>query len=452
MSRPLKRWCSKLRAGFSRKTAAVESRSRGKFECLEARTVLSAPFGGIEGGSYYGSLAMHDNGGQQFGDVATFAKPSPKDGTWIDRGPAVGDPVTARLARPPEFNPLVGMGTREQVRYVYIIYSTNQIQPPPAYLSVHQDPFFDDAFAGKSNLHPPQFLASQRPPTSSQGDSSADGATNAPPAFAPPNLTSGESLAVAAAANSLADSLASASSNSLLSVSEIAHAAAFQDFATQRLLLANASASDEPGNSSDELSQHAGESVEIGGFLRRGEQSLFDAEWLSTTSIEEERRAVDEVLERLHDPTATRDDESKHKVGDGRHGPGEDADLIGFEEQLSIDETQSAADEGMILLQASGEANEGDVNLLAAVDEGLEIAEMMRGVEASVGIHQAFDMAEGDDLPASDIPRPVDSTEPLSQKDAVSGSETSTMQRAAVAAGATALFGVLQRKRKARRP
>jgi hypothetical protein len=299
-------------------------------------------------------------------------------------------------------------------------------------------------------LQPPQFLASQRPATSSEGNSSASGTTDAPPMFAPPILTSGESLAVAA--NSLADSLASTSSNSLSSVSEIAHAAAFQDFATQRLLLANASASDGPGNSRDALSQGADESDELGGFLQRGEQSLFDTDWLWTTSIEEERRAVDEVLERLHDPSATRDDVRSHEIGDGRQGAGDDGGSIGFEEQLPIDETQTAADQSMILLQANGEANESDVSLLAAVDEGLEIAEMMRGVEASVGVHQAFDVAGGDELPVSDSPRPVNSTEPLSQKDAAGGSETSTMQRAAVAAGATALFGVLQRRRKARRP
>ena len=55
----------------------------------------------------------------------------------------------------------------------------------------------------------------------------------------------------------------------------------------------------------------------------------------------------------------------------------------------------------MILLQAAGDANESDINLMAVVDDGLEVADALLGVEASVGIYQVIDVATDDGLPTN---------------------------------------------------
>ena len=138
-------------------------------------------------------------------------------------------------------------------------------------------------------------------------------------------------------------------------------------------------------------------------------------------SLDQERAAIEEILGQLRDPgslggrlaSKTLESWSIHSRSNLIMDPN------GFfvpDDPLPMTDIDK---EGMILLQAAGDANECQYDLAGLFESGFEISESPLGLEASVSIHQAIDTGiEGvvqiqttaSQVHADDRPRPRDST------------------------------------------
>jgi hypothetical protein len=413
---------------------------RPGFESLEPRMALSASFGTMEAAPRYEAFALRDDGGRLQFETGMFA-PQPRQ--HIDRHIAIGNEL--RDVRPHSSN-----GTPPIERYVVVIgVRPNGFQPlsqPPnwsPFLPINQEPPFDEQFSGAIKSELPRFATSPGALLPIFSSSGGGGVTNTLPSVSAPSAASREPVtSVAAIASSLTSLSAASNSDSRSAISAIAQDAAFQDYASQPTWIASGNTSSDLQKMTTGEASTSGDAEELRGFIRRHDDSSFD--WLWSSSLEEERQAVDEVLRRLHDPDALRDRVSDD---DGERDQTGANDSVGDDERFELDPWSNAA-EGMILLQAEGDANESEINLMAVMDDGLEIADALAGVEASVGIHQAFDVAAEEGLPIRDVIPAVEKTAPESQKGAAAEHESSTLHRAAAAVGATALYGVILRKRR----
>ena len=103
------------------------------------------------------------------------------------------------------------------------------------------------------------------------------------------------------------------------------------------------------------------------------------------------------------------------------------------------------AEGGMVMLEASGDANDSDFNLAGAADDHLDLLNVRVGVEASVGFYQAVDVATEDVPAASNLPTAspaMESARHDERDDRVSTEgETGSSPKAAAAVGATTFVG-----------
>jgi hypothetical protein len=99
---------------------------------------------------------------------------------------------------------------------------------------------------------------------------------------------------------------------------------------------------------------------------------------------------------------------------------------------------------GMILLRAAGDANESDFSLIATQQGDTDSLSLPLGLEASIGLHQAFDVAD-DGLPSESSLPPAGPLAPLPREEAENAvqteTETPSSQPLAMVVGTTAVAG-----------
>jgi hypothetical protein len=99
---------------------------------------------------------------------------------------------------------------------------------------------------------------------------------------------------------------------------------------------------------------------------------------------------------------------------------------------------------GMILLRAAGDANESDFSLVATQQGDTDSLSIPLGLEASIGLHQAFDVA-ADGLPSDSSLPPAGPLAPLPREEAENAvqteTETPSNQPLAMVVGTTAVAG-----------
>jgi hypothetical protein len=229
-----------------------------------------------------------------------------------------------------------------------------------------------------------------------------------------------------------------------------AHAAAFDDYA---------SLPPPNGTSSNLYPSHAyniprGKSLPSADEVRESpfpsdKMLPFDSEPSSRMSLDLERAAIEEILGQLRDPGS---------LGGRLASTTSESSRINSRSNLIIDPNgffvpddplgmTGTDDEGMILLQAAGDANECQYDLAGLFESGFEISESPLGLEASVAIHQAIDMAlegvvqietTGSQVHADDRPRPRDTT-----RGAAGETERSPFHGAAATVGFVSVFGLV---------
>jgi hypothetical protein len=226
--------------------------------------------------------------------------------------------------------------------------------------------------------------------------------------------------------------------------------AAIRDAAFERLLLV---ASDSYGDAT--ASTTASRAMELGGeslgdfILTNAPQTVEDSV-ASKNTLDIEREALDEVLRGLHDVSGLPSDLTEGLVDSGEEVGTHNTDVAlepSSDAALTADDIEGG---GMVLLQATGDANESAYDLVAASGADAEFINAHLGMEASVGLHQALDVAADVSSPTSrDESLPDADATPASepQASATNKAEKPLVRQAAATVGATALFGLFARNR-----
>jgi hypothetical protein len=210
-------------------------------------------------------------------------------------------------------------------------------------------------------------------------------------------------------------STAATTANSTATVLLRAHDTALQDFSSQQLLLAattdgiqdsklnSDTDADDPRQS---LDRQTDESEAL------ADSNLSDDVAVSLDTLRRERKAIDQVLAELHDLRLLADDHGP--VAAHAHHPADSEPVFtAVEHRVPADQPNtepppSDSAGGMVLLQASGDADSSAYDLTAVLFSGAEKStQMATDTEAAVGVYQAFDVsaAELRTTHANDVPR-----------------------------------------------
>jgi hypothetical protein len=182
----------------------------------------------------------------------------------------------------------------------------------------------------------------------------------------------------------------------------------------------------------------------------------FDSESSSRISLEQERAAIDDILGQLRDPSS-QDDRPASNASESWDVNSRSNSIMNQDGLDGLDDpapVSGAENEGIILLQAAGDANECAYDLAGLFENGFEVSEIPLGLEASVGIHQAIDTAVEDVVRTETMGSEVRARERPRSKDASKSSagetERSSFQSAAATVGIGGLFGLVLRNRRKR--
>jgi hypothetical protein len=162
--------------------------------------------------------------------------------------------------------------------------------------------------------------------------------------------------------------------------------------------------------------------------------------------VQQERAALDEVLRGLHDvgdagTMEVHANQNNQKDGEELAVPLDDAKIVALE---------AALDGGMVLLPATGDANESDYDLLVVSSADEEFIGTHLRLSASVGLHQALDVAADAPQPSSQRESPpVGESAPAAepQPNAMDEIKQPLVRSAAATVGFTTLLGVVAGKR-----
>jgi hypothetical protein len=186
--------------------------------------------------------------------------------------------------------------------------------------------------------------------------------------------------------------------------------------------------------------------TELSGFLSEPNVLSGDAIKASADAVERERQAVDAALSDLHDYDPLTVDSAM--IGE-ENGEGQKEFDRATADADAADELLFDQDGGMVMLEATGDANTN-----AVLPGSHEAAESLAvpvpiGVEAAVGIYQAMDIATEESVAA---PLPVtEPVRPVTLENRVSvGSVRERSGSAAAIAGATFVGGLLWTNRRRR--
>jgi len=223
--------------------------------------------------------------------------------------------------------------------------------------------------------------------------------------------------------------------------------AAYQSYASQLLLVTTATSNERASlMAADDLSGRAGDAFDD--FIRLNDFAIDDDELIPGQAVARERAAVDAVLQRLQDldslPSELGNaDTGREDTGNANEGgPWIDGPFPAPLENVAL----AAAEGGMVLLQASGEANESAINLANVAADHLDLLSVRAGVETSIGFYQAVDVGS-DDLSADNLPTANPTVEPARQARPdhrySHDGDGETSRKAAAALGASTLVGAL---------
>ena len=216
----------------------------------------------------------------------------------------------------------------------------------------------------------------------------------------------------------------------------VAREVAFQEFSPS-LFQANATTAYDRANV-NAIAQDAMQSDVVDGWIRPVDESTVDVSANSSDAVARERAAVDAVLEDLQDvdtllpATAFQDVDSQNDLQT---------------ETALNDLPAGEVDGGMVLLQATGDANASGFDLTPVYAEYVGRFNMPAKMETSVGMFQAMDVAS-DDAPIVETVQQTDAPMQLNRdarpEDKLPAKrEQSSANKAATIIGVTTLTGAL---------
>jgi hypothetical protein len=216
----------------------------------------------------------------------------------------------------------------------------------------------------------------------------------------------------------------------------VAREVAFQEFSPS-LFQANATAAYDRVNA-DAIGVDAAPAELADGWIHPADESDVDTGANSSDAVARERAAVDAVLEKLEDVSklspaaASKDINSENNL----------------QTETALDDLPAGeVDGGMVLLQATGDANTSGFDLTPVYAEHVGRFNMPAKMETSVGMIQAMDVAS-DDAPIIETVQQTDSPTPLNRESRLEDKlptkrEQSSTSKAATLVGVTTLTGAL---------
>ncbi len=475
-----KQWKTIRASNRSRSAAHGErARLRRQIERLEERAMLSVSIGQmpIADGVYVG--ALQNVGAPRDADAAMFAPPE-----YLDGGPAFQSYSTESLPvalREPRLAPMSlvqgldsevgGFGyasSREPVKNQFL--SSPPPQPTAIYvvtIVVTNAPVMaGDFWYSPAPATPPSNAKSSLPLVSSplkssplvsspivgpKSNSTGQGAESSPgesPLHANYSYLTSLTLPTPLAAIPTAAQIVSRNIDSAALFPAGALDAAFQSYSSRLLLVATPTTANDRTlvDSVDDAMTAHGEA--LSGFIRPSDLRIVDDALTSMDAVQRERDAVDAVLHDLHEFDAPLwDATSVSQNGDRAVETTVDVELrLPSSDGFSGIAPFNDAEGGMVMLEASGDANESAINLIGADDGQVDLLQSHAGVETAVGFYQAIDVAT-EDVPVANLPTVIPATEsaPAMPSDTrfSTENETKSSDKAAAAIGATAFVGAM---------
>ncbi len=223
--------------------------------------------------------------------------------------------------------------------------------------------------------------------------------------------------------------------------------AALQSY-TSQLLLATSAASGQMATSIKSSDQSLSNSDPADDFIRLGESASQDLFAASTDAIVQERAEVEAVLKNLKDaddlPSKLDGSDLANAIGAPQDQEGQIADLV-FGSTFDL----ADADGGMILLKATGDANESPISLASVAEAHPDLFSGHVGVEPSIGLYQAIDMGVEELSATENAPvakpsaQPSQQAKPDNRYSSNAGNGTSSRKAAAALTVSTLAGGLL---------
>jgi len=189
--------------------------------------------------------------------------------------------------------------------------------------------------------------------------------------------------------------------------------AVFDGYASDELLLASDSIVADEKSKHDDLRNELDEEEDDKPENPSAVRSLFDeAAHAALDALARERRAIDAVLASLHDIEMPTDEYVGASASD-YEPPQSSHDFAGEHWQFSFDPTIATqpafnAEGGMVLLESSGDANSNAYDLTAAFVADLESNDAnTTGVEAALGMYQAIDVGASELIGSARSEQPI---------------------------------------------
>jgi hypothetical protein len=407
-------WISAALARCSTQHRIKPARRRGSFERLEARTVLSASlgpapstFGGIALGMFRGEPVPHESAMIDFpaelhlagkaGPAGREARPLRFHRDTSEVLFVIQRAANARMEVDDTFIPPSEVSSR-RISY-FPPPQSNSTSPAQQPVSFPEDR--DPNSSQRPSSHEPQRLQDSPPTPSNSGEGAAQ--VNVPPpvitnafpgALGPTAITASRTATAAETSRFVGGAVGSVSS---LYLSAAANDAAWQRYVLEQSLW-NASADARVG--SGRQATNVSDRVPLD-----ESQDLIplDVDWRDDIALDEEslarqRAAVDKVLEGLFEIGTSEGEKSDIRQatvphGDRASGATDDSNAFNREQNaMATSQWEAAAGGGMVLLEAEGDPNEGGL-VAFALDDAPTNAVVPPGLEASVGLYQAIDVA-----------------------------------------------------------
>jgi hypothetical protein len=196
--------------------------------------------------------------------------------------------------------------------------------------------------------------------------------------------------------------------NSLTSLSSAVHDVALQDFTLRTVNAATTNSVSTPDRATSIASMTDVPADVLEGLLSPTDTANSEDSINATDALAQERSAVDAILHELRDVDATFPAQA-NAAADSQNG--KQAEAIDLVMEASSDEASfGVVDGGMVALQATGDANSSGFDLTPVYAATVAPIKAQLGMETSVGVYQAMDVAI-DDAPIADTAQPM---QPLS--------------------------------------
>jgi hypothetical protein len=460
-----------------RKERTDAVRVRGALERLEERTMLSASYGST--GHAHGGSQLAPRGGpsSQFGDSAAVASHQQRsvsyDTQTFSNGREVGGSYSesqSRSAMQSAFQPSRPQPF-EQHGYQQPMLTQSAANFPPPMLGYSQLEYFDvspePTYTAYYFVNVPQKVqktqkselgsangyvsqgTSALPPDLGFGNFDRTsvpnglpdhfqlpgGVTIEPLRYTNPSGIQGAAKGYPRADVPFASQILARETGTVAALTAVAREVAFQEFSAT-LFQANATSPADRANF-DLVGAETTQSDMLDGFIPPADGSNVTDTVNTSHAVARERKAVDAVLEELHDLDKLLPD-----------GASTDVNFpIDLQAESSLDELPAGeVDGGMVLLQSTRDANESGFDLTPVYADHLERFDAPAKMEMTIGMFQAVDVAI-DEAPIIEAPPTTDSSTELKPEikldDTLPRKRQSSSNKAAAIVGATTLTGAL---------